>query len=98
MSEDILEPDLPIIDPHHHLWDFTPLLPRMPENPHPFGAILRQSPRYLFDELMTDCRGAGHNVVATVFLQCGAFYRADGTPDFGTPVAIGAVLPRPGGE
>ena len=44
MTEDILDPDLPIVDPHHHLWDFTPLLPRMPENPHPFGAILRQSP------------------------------------------------------
>ena len=25
-------------------------------------------------------------------------YRADGTPDFGTPVAIGTALPRPGGE
>jgi predicted TIM-barrel fold metal-dependent hydrolase len=22
LSEDILEPDLPIVDPHHHLWDF----------------------------------------------------------------------------
>ena len=21
MTEDILEPELPIIDPHHHLWD-----------------------------------------------------------------------------
>ena len=21
ISEEILEPDLPIIDPHHHLWD-----------------------------------------------------------------------------
>jgi hypothetical protein len=21
LSEDILEPDLPIVDPHHHLWD-----------------------------------------------------------------------------
>ena len=30
---------------------------------------------------MADCRGAGHNVVATVFLQCGAFYRADGPPE-----------------
>lgn len=25
-------------------------------------------------------------------------FRADGTPDFGTPVAIGTELPRPGGE
>ena len=21
-QEEILEPDLPIVDPHHHLWDF----------------------------------------------------------------------------
>jgi L-fuconolactonase len=85
MREDVLDPDLPIVDPHHHLWDFAPLAPQMPENPHPFGAILRQSPRYLFDELLADCRGTGHNVVATVFLQCGAFYRADG-PDAMKPV------------
>lgn len=78
MTQDVLEPDLPIIDPHHHLWDFTPLLPRMPEIAHPFGRITRQSPRYLFEELYADCRESGHNVVGTVFLQCGAFYRADG--------------------
>ncbi len=85
MSDDVIDPDLPIIDPHHHLWDFTPALPRMPEIAHPFGRITRQSPRYLFDELLADCRGAGHNVVGTVFLQCGAFYRADG-PDEMKPV------------
>ncbi len=85
MDAEILEPDLPIIDPHHHLWDFQPLLPRMPEIAHPFGRITRQSPRYLFEELHADCRGGGHNVVGTVFLQCGAFYRADG-PDEMKPV------------
>lgn len=77
-AEAIIDPELPIVDPHHHLWDFTPLLPRMPEIAHPFGRITRQSPRYLFEELYADCRASGHNVVATVFLQCGAFYRADG--------------------
>jgi predicted TIM-barrel fold metal-dependent hydrolase len=85
MDAEILEPDLPIIDPHHHLWDFQPLLPRMPEIAHPFGRITRQSPRYLFEELHADCRGGGHNVIGTVFLQCGAFYRADG-PDEMKPV------------
>jgi predicted TIM-barrel fold metal-dependent hydrolase len=50
----------------------------MPEMAHPFGRISRQSPRYLFEELHADCRGAGHNVIGTVFLQCGTFYRADG--------------------
>ena len=30
MRETILEPDLPIIDPHHHLWDWTSRLPFLP--------------------------------------------------------------------
>lgn len=56
--EEILEPDLPIIDPHHHLWD-------------------RPGWRYLLPELLADTN-SGHNIVATVFVQCRAMYRADG--------------------
>ncbi len=56
--EEILAPDLPIIDPHHHLWD-------------------RPGWRYLLDELLLDLR-SGHNIIATVFLQCRAMHRADG--------------------
>ena len=53
MSEAIIESDLPIIDPHHHLWDWRSRLPYLPaEMTHPFEAILRQSPRYLLDELL----------------------------------------------
>jgi len=33
--------------------------------------------RYLLDELLADT-GSGHNIVATVFLECSAFNRADG--------------------
>src|SRR5579872_4400755 len=58
LREDILDPALPIIDAHHHLWD-------------------RQSGVYLLDELRADL-GAGHNVRATVFIQCGFAYRKDG--------------------
>jgi len=56
--EPILEPALPCIDTHHHLWD-------------------RPDHRYLLDELLADL-GTGHNVVATVFLECHAMYRAGG--------------------
>jgi L-fuconolactonase len=77
-AEPILDPDLPIVDPHHHLWDRRAALAAAPEPRHGFEALLRLSPRYLLDELLADIRGAGHNVVATVFLECGAFYRADG--------------------
>lgn len=58
LHEDILEPDLPIVDAHHHLWE-------------------RPSGRYLLDELRADL-ASGHNVRATVFIQCGYAYRSDG--------------------
>ena len=61
-SEPILDPDLPIIDTHHHLW----------QRPHH---------RYLLEELLADLR-SGHNVVATVFAECHAMYRADGPEAF----------------
>ena len=62
LSEDILEPDQPIVDPHHHIWD------------HPGS-------RYLLDELLADC-ASGHNIVATVFIQCGSGYRTSGPEEF----------------
>ncbi len=76
MAETILEPDLPIVDPHHHLWDRrTYAAPATPE--HPFMTAIANARRYLLDELLADT-GSGHNVVATVFVECGAFYKADG--------------------
>ena len=65
ISEPVLEPELPIIDPHHHLWD------------HPDS-------RYLLDEILRDTR-SGHNVVATVFVECASMYRAGG-PEAMRPV------------
>src|SRR5882724_7201262 len=81
MPEAILEPDLPIVDPHHHLWDrrnyaAPPSASGTPPE-HPFMTAIKDARRYLLDELMADT-GSGHNVVATVFVECGAFYKADG--------------------
>jgi predicted TIM-barrel fold metal-dependent hydrolase len=77
-TEPILEPDLPIVDPHHHLWDRpAALLAAMPETGHGFEEIIRRTPRYLLDELLADL-GSGHDVRATVYLECGAMYRAGG--------------------
>ncbi len=81
MSEQILEPDLPIVDPHHHLWDRpTEILRNLPPSDHGFMDIIREIPRYLLDELLKDVAGAGHNVRGTIYMECGAMYRADG-PD-----------------
>jgi len=80
MTETILEPELPIVDPHHHLWDRpTEILRNLPPSDHGFMDIIRDIPRYLLDELLADLK-CGHNVRATVYMECGAMYRADG-PD-----------------
>ena len=75
MTEEILEPDLAIIDPHHHLWDLRPVLAAFPEPRHDFLETLAGAPHYTFDQLQADT-GSGHNVIATVFMECGAFYDA----------------------
>jgi L-fuconolactonase len=79
-TEPILEPDLPIIDPHHHLWDWPPavLAARLE---HGFSTVIRRAARYLLPELLADLN-TGHNIRATVFVQCGAMYRADGPEAF----------------
>lgn len=73
MTEAILEPDLPIIDPHHHLWDLRPLLGAFPPPRHDFLEALVDAAYYSFDELHADTH-SGHKVVASVFVECGAFY------------------------
>jgi predicted TIM-barrel fold metal-dependent hydrolase len=60
-TETILEPALPIVDPHHHLWE-------------------RPGWRYMLDDLLADTN-SGHNIVATVFVQCRSMHRAGGPED-----------------
>jgi len=61
-QEPILEPELPICDPHHHFWDL-----RTARIPHQ---------RYLLHELNGDIQD-GHNVRTTVFVEARAMYRPD---------------------
>lgn len=56
-QEEIIEPALPIVDAHHHLWN-------------------RDAVAYLLPELLADT-STGHNIVATVFMECKAMYRKD---------------------
>src|SRR5438105_2020573 len=64
-TEDIIDPQRPIVDPHHHLWD-------------------RGGLRYMIEEMSADI-ASGHNVVATVYVDCRSMYRADG-PEAMRPV------------
>lgn len=57
--EEVIEPDRPIVDPHHHLWPADGALP------------------YGLTELQADT-GDGHNIEATVFVECHAAYRTGG--------------------
>ncbi len=67
-TEEALEPELEIVDAHHHLW---------PEPISHWGT-------YDLADLRRDT-GTGHNIVATVFIDCGAEYRTDG-PEAMAPV------------
>jgi len=78
--EEIIQPDLPIVDPHHHLWDLRPVMHLRPDTGAFFDDLIRDMPLYLFEELHRDMT-SGHNVRATVFMECRAMYRADG-PDW----------------
>jgi L-fuconolactonase len=62
-EEPTLEPEIPICDPHHHLWDRRPA--RIPYQ------------NYLLSELYDDLN-SGHNVVSTVFVETNAMYRTGG--------------------
>jgi L-fuconolactonase len=70
VNEDVVEPDILIVDPHHHLWDY----------PERVGF----QNRYLLNELHADT-GSGHRVTHTVFVECDWAYRTDG-PDHLLPV------------
>lgn len=62
VTEEIIDPVQPIIDPHHHLWH---------ANRWTHGAP------YLLNELWADTE-SGHNIRKTVFVQCSSSYRTDG--------------------
>jgi L-fuconolactonase len=66
VQEKALEPDLPICDPHHHLWERRP------------KAV---QPHYALAEILDDISG-GHNIVSTVFIECGAEFRTEGPEEF----------------
>lgn len=59
--ESVLEPDLPIVDTHLHLWDLG-------------------GQRYFIEEYVRDLASSGHNVEASIFVECFMMYRARG-PD-----------------
>jgi L-fuconolactonase len=82
VSEPVIEPALPIVDAHHHLWympEATIAAVASLDNilAQSLARTFRRYPRYLFDELRTDVQ-SGHNVRASVFVEAHAMHRAHG--------------------
>ena len=63
-TEDVIEPGLPICDPHHHLW-------------HRSGDRYLLD-EWLADTGQPDALGQRHDVRSTVFVECMSMYRASG--------------------
>ena len=78
--EKVLDPELPIVDPHHHLWD----LRKITFQPH--REFLQKV--YLTEEFANEIQRSGHKITHTVFAQCSAFYRKEGPEEL---KAVGEV-------
>jgi len=63
VKEEIIDPELKIIDPHHHLWNGD--------------NQLAGSFPYLIENLNEDTF-SGHNIVGTIFMECAQGYYLDG--------------------
>src|SRR6266702_6204687 len=83
--EPIIEPELPIVDPHIEMW-FLPDAAlanadsdtRDAPTMQAYGTAARNRARYLLEEVIADL-ATGHNVRATVFAESGAMYRSSGS-------------------
>jgi predicted TIM-barrel fold metal-dependent hydrolase len=64
--EEAIDPGLPIIDPHHHLWP---------------GDHDYQDGPYRLDDIASDL-ASGHTILATVYVDAYANYREDGPVEF----------------
>ena len=87
VQEEILEPERPIIDPHHHLWD---------------DWKSRNFADYLLADLWNDTQ-SGHKIVKTVFIECSTNYRDTGPDhlkslgetEFATQIALQSAAAGP---
>ena len=72
VAEPVIEPELPIIDSHHHFWDH-----RVPQ---PWAMF--RTKVYDAAEFAHDIATSGHNVVGTVYVQAGTYHLASGPAEF----------------
>jgi len=84
--EPIIEPNLPIVDAHHHLW-FMRESALMDFESHEgiafrdLAPVIRSHAHYLLDEYLAHLN-TGHNIRASVFCDSHAMYRRNGAEAF----------------
>jgi predicted TIM-barrel fold metal-dependent hydrolase len=84
--EEILDPDLPCIDPHHHVWLMSDhRLKEWIDDWPSVGEVVADVPQFLFPELHANVTGSGHNFVATMYADAQMMFKADG-PEHLKPV------------
>ena len=67
-EEAAIEPDLTIVDPHHHMRDYRDA----------DADADADRERYLAADMLADIAHSGHRVVQTMFVECGIMYHPDG--------------------
>ena len=71
--ETALEPEIEIVDTHHHLWDMREL------NGYNLWGMFKQQ-YYMTDEVVEDFVFGGHRVTHTVFVEAHSFQSKDIDP------------------
>lgn len=72
-EEKPLDPERLIVDPHHHLWDFSP---EFWKTFYPDGRP--PPPQFLLPQLLETIKRSGHKISHTVAVECHAMYRSEG--------------------
>jgi predicted TIM-barrel fold metal-dependent hydrolase len=92
---DIIDPEIEIVDAHHHLWPSTGATVSLAAGPGQQvqqGTKLPDCPPYSLDEFHADSL-AGHRVVGSVYVECSSYYRENG-PEALRPVGESETIAR----
>lgn len=77
MLEEAIEADLPIVDPHQHIWDLRPHVIPEGQPADRYQRMRRRFAHYMFDQALETVQ-SGHNVRATIYVECDSMHRRDG--------------------
>ena len=95
MAETILEPDLPIVDPHHHLWDrrnyAAPPSTAAAAPEHPFMTAIADARR----RALSQVPGRNRSTVPHTVVPVGSCVAIGGAPGVGGASNVSSVCESP---